>query len=679
MPDLLPATAKRLEAVELVRITSAAWRTYAARTPRPAEAELVSVAVGTLPGTADGWKIGAGDAHRPEYDGWHAFTDAQGDVWPILIDRTAPEIRARSPEPDSQTADLRLAVNVSDAGAGLAPGRTRLVINDVEVPTDQLVFDPVSGRLEVALGNVPGLAVANGGELEAQVSVFDRLGQMAGPTSWRWRYRAKALAFGNLNQLTLDGGQHPAWLPDGSGFVFVAERDGQQDLARFDLATSDVTWLTETALSEGKPAVSGDGVIAYVLDGDIAFLEADPGLARISGAFTGVTWAAGRWLATVGNRVVDPQNAETPLCVGATGATLEHPRPFGDGVLVTQSIYHRTVWFCDSETDAMEVFSAYPEAPDTRDVDATGVTGDTYFYAKDDGAQGIWRRGIGNRREALVLANGGGFDRRAAVAPDGRSMLFESSRTGRAEIWRLDFDHEMRFALDSGRVEGAAGQTIAGTAENLSDGAVWRLLDETGAETDFALTGTVTDDRFEIALAEDLPEGRWQLEVETANGMRQSSEITVDRTPPIVTLQRVQDRLPAEDVDVVREQDRFELSVEDVSTVRILEAGTGQVLVPGARLEPREAAWRLVATDATGLRTEIAFDLSVGAIDRSRVTSASVTTGQEGPEETPPKADEVPAPNPETTAGDGLPVWIVLAAIAVLAAIGGAVVLRRSS
>ena len=64
--------------------------------------------------------------------------------------------------------------------------------------------------------------------------------------------------------------QRPAWLPDGSGVVFMSNgRDGNWELYRLDIATRAVTRLTDNIAQDGLPAVSPDGrYVAFMTDRD---------------------------------------------------------------------------------------------------------------------------------------------------------------------------------------------------------------------------------------------------------------------------------------------------------------------------------------------------------------------------------------------------------------------------
>lgn len=67
-------------------------------------------------------------------------------------------------------------------------------------------------------------------------------------------------AGGNRHALTtVAGDNRPAWAPDGRSVVFMSDRDGGQDIYRVDVATGQVTRLTDSPALDAVPTVSPDG------------------------------------------------------------------------------------------------------------------------------------------------------------------------------------------------------------------------------------------------------------------------------------------------------------------------------------------------------------------------------------------------------------------------------------
>jgi Tol biopolymer transport system component len=88
----------------------------------------------------------------------------------------------------------------------------------------------------------------------------------------------------------------PAWRPDGSGLVFVSNRDRNLELYALDLKTLVTTRLTETPdVDESLPRIARDGRYAFVVQqgqGRARIATAKPGLIGLTvlQAGTGADW-----------------------------------------------------------------------------------------------------------------------------------------------------------------------------------------------------------------------------------------------------------------------------------------------------------------------------------------------------------------------------------------------------
>jgi Tol biopolymer transport system component len=69
---------------------------------------------------------------------------------------------------------------------------------------------------------------------------------------------------------TVQADNRPAWAPNGSAVVFMSDgRDGNMEVYRADVATGQVTRLTDSAAIDGLPAVSPDSRwVAFVSNRD---------------------------------------------------------------------------------------------------------------------------------------------------------------------------------------------------------------------------------------------------------------------------------------------------------------------------------------------------------------------------------------------------------------------------
>lgn len=101
-------------------------------------------------------------------------------------------------------------------------------LNGVDLPAGEIAFDPVTGDFEIAFGRVASAAgIVDCARVTARLEVEDRIGQTtATPAEWSWTYRAEPQTIGALRQLSLKGGQYPAWRSGGESLVFAAPIDG---------------------------------------------------------------------------------------------------------------------------------------------------------------------------------------------------------------------------------------------------------------------------------------------------------------------------------------------------------------------------------------------------------------------------------------------------------------------
>lgn len=681
----LPPTAQGLEVVELMSIDAAAWRTYLGRPARRDEVELHTLAVGRLPGpgpvsawtSPEDWAPENGTISPPtqpirfETDGFHPVSiGGVGPLWPVLIDRTPPEIRNLQPEDGRESDALVVTAELADPGSGIAPETIALTINDAPVPRHLLTFNQQTGRLEASIGDLREARILNGGLVSARLSVSDRLGQKSAVSEWQWRHRSKAIAVGNLTQLTVDGGASPVWEPDGATFVYAGFVDGQAELLRGAVDARAPERLTTDPGVETDPVVSPEGRIAYLADGQLRLLG---GEAPEIGDLKGLAWHdAETLLAGQGNRLlkIGLDGTVAPVCEIATGAEISDPRPIGRNVLFVQQLYHRTIWLCDPETGTARPLSEGINQAATRDVDPDAMDADRYIYARDDGRGGLWQRRIEDPRSTQVLAAAGGSDRRPAVAPDGLSLLFDSDRSGRREIWRLAFAEAPRFEVAAQVVTGRADEGIEVIVGTLGDGQTLSVTTPDGDVIDAAPRIAETGRGVLLQASSDWPEGELQLTLTLAGRGTVSVPLLVDRTPPEIVVSRISDGLNLSEIEEIRPLDSFRVDVADAGTITELSASDAAIASGRAFrvADLGDSVLTIAARDAAGNSSSAQVDLTPGAASKPRigpVPAAVVTKPEplsvpEPVEDTPDEVDDQPGP-----AGAFYVILLALALVAV--------------
>lgn len=691
---LLAADVATIERIDLVRIHSAAWNTYLADPVGADRFVLHSLFLGTLPPTgAETWSLPTGAQWRldgdaewrdgpvtAEAEGWHWVEMNLTDVvtlWPILRDGSAPDVGGFSPAVDATDPALRVSATLDDPGAGIDIDSIAASINGVRVPHEDIGFDPVTGSVEMPYGRLAAAAgIRDGSNVTARLDVADRLGLAAAPTEWSWTYRAEPQAIGPLRQLSLDGGQFPAWR--GHSLVFAAPVEGQFDLFEVPATGGTAVRLTKTPQDETAPAPHPQGDVLAFLRGDsLILLEA--GVERsLATGLTDPAWLdadtllAGRGNSVIGIAAADA--AESVLCTAAPGAQVFHPRPVGNMVAFTQAIYHRTLWLCNPRTGTLTPLSADIDDPETADADATASGSEALIYARNDGRGGLWRLALGREAREPLTQPGGSIDRRPVLSPDGKVLLFESDRTGRPEIWRLDLPADARL-LASAAIVPAIGGTLILTPE-MPDGvsvANWRLLDATGAELVAELTVAAgADGSFIWTPATGLAAGDVIVEAQLSNGVTTRAPVTLDATGPVLSVGREADGEPVDGTTPLLPTDRLLVTASDdgVTVVDVTYALDGAAPLPitgPIALDGLAAPAMLIlrATDPAGNVTNLELVLN---LPETEPPPTPEPTPQPGP-----APERVPPSTPEPASW---PVWLLIGA-AVVGALGAILMLRR--
>ncbi len=89
-----------------------------------------------------------------------------------------------------------------------------------------------------------------------------------GPGQDYWTYLVP-LEGGNPYPIAIDGeaicAKNASWAPDGKFLTFASDFNGQFEIGIYDLATGNISWLTDGEGEKEKPAWSADGWLTYVL------------------------------------------------------------------------------------------------------------------------------------------------------------------------------------------------------------------------------------------------------------------------------------------------------------------------------------------------------------------------------------------------------------------------------
>ncbi len=277
-------------------------------------------------------------------------------------------------------------------------------------------------------------------------------------------------ALGGAASKLADRAAYPTWSPDGSALAFQSDRDGQWHIWRMPAAGGEPVKLTDGDGMDFQPAWSPDGrFIAYgsFEDGLGLYVVPAAGGERtrlFEGMALEPAWSPdGRWIYFSTDRTAGPAVLNLwRLPVGGDGrpvAAAEHIT-FGEGSDIDVSL---------SSDGRRLAFSTVRFAPD------------------------VWALDVQTRVLRRITSTDGSEDA-PHLHPDGRTLLFESDRTGSSRLWTLDL--------------------VDGTLQQLT----------TPGETRFARW---SPDGSRIAYELDLPDGPRRLAVQRRG----------DATPEIVVKQ----------------------------------------------------------------------------------------------------------------------------------------------
>ncbi len=285
-----------------------------------------------------------------------------------------------------------------------------------------------------------------------------------------------------LRQLTSGRYDHrePHWLPDGSGLVLSSDRGGgSYGIWRLDLATGELSTLTDSSHEEGEPAVSANGRrVAFTVDAlriDEVNLVTGTRTTRV--AQQGESFVYGPAYAPGGTLAyVRLDGAASDLVVGTehvtSGADVFAVPPcwLSDDELVYTadgSIQRYVVGTGSTRVPhraRVPVVTDRPR-PTPPDIDSTRsrpVHGIASPTVSPDGStlafralNALWLADTSGGRPRRLMRDGY-FNSDPDFSPDGGSLLYASDRAGTADLWQRD----LATGLDT-RLSGLAGAQTA--------------------------------------------------------------------------------------------------------------------------------------------------------------------------------------------------------------------------
>ena len=212
----------------------------------------------------------------------------------------------------------------------------------------------------------------------------------------------------------------PRWSPDGKHIVFQNVERTKFDVRVVDLASKQLTWVTNDLPRDVQPVWSPSGRFIYFTSDRAGGLN----LWRVAVSPTGA-----------------PQGPPQQLTTGA-GQDLDAAIS-GDGKRLAFAILKQNadLWVLPLEPSSGQPNGAPRELVATTREDSRGAWSPdgkrVAFNSDRDGDMNIWVRDLqdGSTR---ALTRGPGGDYQANWSPDGKSIVFFSSRSGNADIWKAD-------------------------------------------------------------------------------------------------------------------------------------------------------------------------------------------------------------------------------------------------
>jgi Tol biopolymer transport system component len=212
----------------------------------------------------------------------------------------------------------------------------------------------------------------------------------------------------------------PRWSPDGKHIVFQNIERTKFDVRVVDLASKQLTWVTNDLPRDVQPVWSPSGRFIYFTSDRAGGLN----LWRVAVSAAGA-----------------PQGPPQQLTTGA-GQDLDAAISV-DGKRLAFAILKQNadLWVLPLDPSSGRPTGAPRELVATTREDSRGAWSPdgkrVAFNSDRDGDMNIWVRDLrdGSTR---ALTRGPGGDYQANWSPDGRSVVFFSSRSGNADIWKAD-------------------------------------------------------------------------------------------------------------------------------------------------------------------------------------------------------------------------------------------------
>ena len=277
---------------------------------------------------------------------------------------------------------------------------------------------------------------------------------------------ATSIAAAQQSPAPIQNGAHPVVSPDGNHIAFMSNRDGTPDLYVMNADGSGVLRLTRNADEEAFSGWSGDSKQLFftTVAGDSAHtysISTDgTGLASI-GAFAAhavlvspdgksVVYGAGPWATVQLFRARADGSGSRRLTPGGGAYWCSALADNGTRVATSRSDSNgMQIWIFDASTDESWMATSFPKSDGNPQCPAWAPEGRRLALqsAAPAGADStmrdghIWLLRLDTGAATKVAEHARPYlDEAPSWFPDGRHIAFQSNRTGRWEIWVMNYD-----------------------------------------------------------------------------------------------------------------------------------------------------------------------------------------------------------------------------------------------